>query len=339
MIKKFHKIKIFTILLMFIFSSLIFFSPNGKSNPLDQIYECKPYLIIKYNETLLQEPIIPYDRAREIPVTIQAKIYGPAADIVLGKIGGGGIKLIVDVSIAEVSEGCYASINPPVLQFPVSGEYATQNATISITIDQDLPAFSLKNVVVRMNSRRLGAKATLVEAGNFTQDIPFFVGYLPQLSFSYPDSNVKSISPDEVADFTIEIQNWGNGDTNVSIDIEDIPEGWLAKIVHSITLGTNLFGSTSNIIVSLNVKPPIDFGYHEDRAIIKVKMTPISYNKTEYHGEPHYLYFIVQSNGFSAPGFEIITFILAFIFVLFVIMKKKNKKISKNTRGVKKNDV
>ena len=330
MIKQFHKIKIFLIFLMISSSSLIVLSPIGKSNPLDQIYECKPYIILKYNETLLQEPILPYDKPREIPIEILAKVDGPAADIVLDRIGGPrGLKLIVDVSIAEVSEGCHASINPPIVQFYVSEEYISRNATISITIDQYLPAFSLKNVVVRMNSRKLGSKATLVEAGNFTQDIPFFVGYIPQLSFSYPDSNVKTINPDETAYFTIEIQNWGNGDTNVSCEIEDIPDGWIADIAHSLILGTNLFGGKSKIITSLNVKPPINFGYHEDRAIIKVKMIPTSYNKTEYQGEPLYLFFIVQSNGFSAPGFEIITLFLAFIFVFFVIWKKKNKKIEK----------
>jgi len=299
MIKQFHKIKIFLIFLMIICSSLIVLSPIGKSNPLDQIYECKPYIILKYNETLLQEPILPYDKAKEIPIQILAKIDGPAADIVLDKIGGPrGLKLLVDVSIAEVSEGCHASINPPIVQFYVSGEYVSQNATISITIDQYLPAFSL-------------------------------VGYIPQLSFSYPDGNVKTINPDETAYFTIEIQNWGNGDTNVSCEIEDIPDGWIAEIARSLILGTNLFGGKSKIIASLNVKPPINFGYHEDRAIIKVKMIPTSYNKTEYQGEPLYLFFIVQSNGFSAPGFEIITLFLAFIFVFFVIWKKKNKKIEK----------
>jgi hypothetical protein len=336
MIKQFQKIKIFIVSLILFCSSLFVICPIGKSGPLDKIYECTPFITIEYNETLLQKPIVPYDQPMAIPITVKAKIGGPVADIVLGKIGGGGIRLIVDMSIAEVSEGCHASVNPPILQFSVSDVYESANATLSLTIDQYLPAFSLKNVKVRMNSQSLGAKATVVKAGNFTQDVPFFVGYYPQLSFSYPDSNVKSISPDKTAYFTIEIQNWGNADTNIISEIVDIPEGWQAGIVRNMTLATNLFGSNFKGTISLNVKPPITFGYHEDRAIIKVKMTPECYNNSEYKGEPYYLYFIVQSRGYSTPGFDFIILIFAFIFVLFSIWKRKNNKIEKEQSGGRK---
>jgi hypothetical protein len=335
--KQFQKIKIFVAFLIIFCSSLFIICPIGKSGPLDQIYECTPFIVLEYNETLLQKPIVPYDQPITIPITVKAKIGGPAADIVLDKIGGGGVKLIATISIAEVSEGCHASINPPILQFPVSGEYESANATLSLTIDQYLPAFSLKNVKVRTNSQRLGAKATLVKAGNFTQDVPFFVGYYPQLSFSYPDGNVKSITPDKTAYFTMEIQNWGNADTNVICEIVDLPEGWQAGIVRNTTLATNLFGVNFKGTISLNVKPPINFGYHEDRAILKVKITPECYNKSQYTGEPYYLYFIVQSKGYSTPGFDFIILIFAFIFVLFSIWKQKNNKIEKkqSKRGEK----
>lgn len=334
--KQFQKTKIFTVFLMLFCSSLFVICPVGKSGPLDQIYECTPFIILEYNKTLLlQKPIVPYDQPRTIPVTVKAKIFGPEADIVLAKLGGGGVKLIVDLSIAEVSEGCHASINPPILQFPVSGEYEVSNATLSLTIDQYLPAFSLENVKVMMNSGGLGI---IVKAGNFIQDVSFVVGYSPQLSFSYPDSNVKSISPSEkTAYFTIEIQNWGNGVTNIITEIVDIPEGWQAEIARNMTLGTKLSGSNFKGTMSLNVNPPINFGYHEDRAVIKVKMTPEYYNNTAYKGEAYYLYFIVQSKGFAAtPGFEMSIVLLAFIFVLFPIWKRKNNKIEKRQSGVKK---
>lgn len=336
--KQFQKIKILMIFLMLLCSSLYFISPIGKSAPLDPIYECKPIIIIEYDETLLQDLIVPYDEPRKIPIVIKAKIVGPAADIVTEKIGGGGILFIVDMSIAEVSEGVTASINPPIITFEVSDKFVSANATISITIDKYLPAFSLKNIKVRMNSRRLGSsKATLVKPGNFSQDIPFFVGYIPQLSFAYPKGNVKTINPDETANFTIEIQNWGNADTKVYTEIVDLPDGWLAEIDKNITLGSSLFDSNGKKTISLNVKPPISFGYHEDRAIIKVKMTPVFYNDSNYSGEPHYLYFIVQSEGFATPGFEMITILLGFIFVIIPICKRKNNnKINEKQSGRKK---
>jgi len=324
--KQFQKIKISIIFLLLFCSTLFVISPIGKSGPLDQVYECYPILIIDYDQALVDEPIIPYNATRSIPVKIKARVTGPAADIVLDKIGGGGIKLIVDLSIDEVSEGCQASITPPIVQFPVSGEFVIQNATISITVNKDLPAAAQKDLIVRMSSRRLGIQATLVTSVNVTQEIPFIIGYYPKLSFVYLDGNVRNINPDETASFNFEIQNWGNSVTDVISDIVDLPEGWSAEIAHSTVLGSELVGGTSKKAISLRVKPPIDFGYHEDRVIIKVSMNPTSKINSNDTGEPHYLYFIVQSNGFSTPGFEmvILLFAIILVFIPAVIKKKRN---------------
>lgn len=332
--KQFQKFKIFIIFIIIFCSSLVIICPAGKSGPLDPIYECTPFIEIEYNETLLQKPVVPYDEPRQIPITVKAIINGPSADIVVERIEEGReILLIVDMSIAEVSEGCYASINPPILQFPLSDEYESAPATLSFTIDQYYPAFSLRIVKINMSTKKLGRSVTVVKAKSFIFEIPFIVSYQPQLSFAYPNSNVKNISPGETANFLIEIENWGNAETNVNTEVVDIPEGWQANIVKNLTLGTNLFGGDAKEVISLNVKPPISFGYHEDRAIIKVKMTPVFYNNSEFKGEPHYLYFIVQSKGFSTPGFEMIIIIVAFIFVIFLIWKRKKFKFSKKEFG------
>lgn len=327
--KQFHKTKILTVILMLFCSSLLFICPIGKSAPVDQIYECTPNIVLEYNQTLLEQPIFPYDQPKEIPLTVKISIGGPEADIVLSQVNGGAL-VIVHLSIAEVSEGCHASINPPIAQVSIPkipNEYVSANASLSLTIDQYLPAFSLETVKVSMISERLGKKATIVSEGNFTQDVPFTVGYFPQLSFSYPDGNVKSISPGEMAYFTIGLQNFGNADTRVDAEVVDIPKGWKADVLKSTTLGTNLTSNKFKEAISLNVKPPIDFGYHEDRAVIKVKMTPECYKNSTYKGEPYYLYFIVQSKGISAatPGFEMGSMLLAFIIVIFFIWKRKKQ--------------
>lgn len=332
--KKYHKLKIILIFLTFFCSSIIAIGSNAKSGPLDPIYECKPNLVIEYDKGLLQDPIYPYDEARSIPVKIRLDVTGPASDIVLNKIGTGKIDLIVHMSIAEAPEGCQVSVNPPIVLITLSQDQPVrQNASISITINQYLPALSQEKVVIRMNSEKIG-KTTLITEGNFTQEIPFMVGYLPQLSFVYKDGNVRNINPDETAIFTFELQNWGNGVTNVKSEVEDLPDGWIAEIIHSTILGSELVGSTSKKTISLRVKPPIDFGYHEDRAIIKVSMTPVSYANPVYKGEPHYLYFIVQSKGFFTPGFDIIILLFAFVLVLYPAYKRKNRKSEKKNREV-----
>jgi len=336
--KQFQKVKIFMIFIMLFCSSLLIIMPIGKAGPLDQIYECIPSCVVEYNESLLKDPIIPYSDPITIPITVKTKVTGPADDIVVDKLGPDGIKyeLIVYLSIDEVPEGCHASIAPPLLKSYVTSDFTYSNATISLTLNKELPASAEKKIVVRMATNRIGSKATLVKARNFTKEIPFTVGYLPQLSFTYPDGNVKNIEPDETAYFTMEIQNWGNGITKVNTEIVDIPEGWLTKIVQNTTLGTYQLGTNNKKTISLNVKPPVGFGYHEDRAVIKVKMTPVYFEDQEIKGEPHYLYFIVQSKGFSTPGFEMITLLFAFIFIMMPIIKRKNSKSKeKNHKGGK----
>jgi hypothetical protein len=323
---QFQKIKIFTLFLIILCSCLFVICPIGKSAPIDKVYECTPIIIVEYDESITENPIIPFGEPTIIPVTVKAKIIGPADDIIEEFIGGGGVKLFVDLSIGKVPNGCHASITPTIVPFPVSREYKTTNATLKLTINQYLPVKSQKNVVIQMNSRRLGKGSTLVHKANISQEIPFEVGYYPQLSLSYLNSNVRDIEPDETADFSFEIKNWGNGVTDVSTAIEEIPDGWIAEIINSITLGTEFGGEDSKKTVSLKVKPPIDFGYHEDRAIVKISMTPISRVNPEDKGEPHYLYFIVQSKGVSTPGFETIIFFFAIIiiFVPAIIKKKRN---------------
>ena len=325
MIKQLQKLKTSIILLMLIFSLFIVISPVEKSLPMDQIYECTPFIELEYNKTLLQKPVIPYDEPTKIPLTVKTKIIGPAADIVAGGLSG--VFLIVDLSIEETSEGCYASINPPVLKFNASTEFESENATLSFTINRYFQANILKNVKINLSVRRLGGSATLVKPETFIQEISFIVGYFSQLSFEYPEGNVKAINPGDTANFPIEIENWGNAVTNVYIETIDVPDGWSASITKNLTLETNLFGREYNETVLLTVKPPINFGYHEDRAVIKVKMTPVEYNKTENVGEPSYLYFVIQSTGFSTPGFEVVTLFLAAILIFLpVILKKKTTK-------------
>lgn len=332
--KQFQKVKIFMIFTLIFCSSLLVICPITKSVPLDPYFECEPILMIEYNETLLEDPIVPLEEARTIPVTIKMGITGPGADIVVKYTRA---QFIVNLYITEVPEGCHATISPPIISVDLSkemvGNFLYQYANVSIAIDQNVPALTKERVMVRMESKSLG---TVVKKGNFTQELPFTIGYCPLLSVSTPDGNVKDINPDETASFTIELENRGNGNTEAITKIIDIPDGWIAEIITSTLLGSNLLGGNTKKTLSLNIKPPYGFGYHEDRAVIQVSITPIYYNNPEFEGEPHNLTFIVQSRGFSTPGFEMIIMLVAFVFVLVPIWKRKNNKIEKKTNREKK---
>lgn len=320
---QFNTLKLFLIFLLLTCSVIIVFCPIGKSLPMDPIYECLPDFRIEYDPELIQEPIIPFEEAREIPVVIKARITGPADYIIAeAKIKA---DLVVNLYVYNNPQGVQATITPPILIFDISDEFVSRNATISIIVDKDLPANSKKNVEIGMKVSSLGDKIDIIKEVNVTQEIPFIIGYYPKISFVYLDGNVRNIGPDEIASFNFEIQNWGNSVTDVVSEVVGLPEGWSADIVDNTFLGSKLANGTYIKTISFKVKPPINFGYHEDRAIIEVSMIPKSRINSTVIGESHRLYFIVQSQGFSTPGFETVFLFIAIIFVILPMTLKKRK--------------
>ncbi len=336
-----NRFKILPLIIVLSCSSLALISPVGESAPVDQIYETYPFIEIEYNESLIQETVIPYSEPVNIPIIVKAQLQGTGVDLLedipfTKRLGGKDALahtwLVVHLSIENISDGCYASISPPLIRYRgPSEEFQTANARLSFTIDKYFPAFSLKKVRINASVERLAASATLVRPATYYKEVPFQVGYYSQLSFSYPESNVKDIQPHDTAIFPIEVENWGNTVSNVYIDVMDVPEGWQANIKDNITLETNLYGEDVKEKVLLSVKPPINLGYYEDRAVITVKMTPVFYNNSNFVGNPHYLNFIVQSKGVATPGFEIIIFISAIILIFVPLFRVKNG--SKQKRG------
>lgn len=325
--KQFKKVKIFTVFLILLCSSLFVIGSTVTAAPLDKYFECEPVVVIEYNESLLKDPITPYEETTVIPVTIKARIKGPGQEIVNDYIGVGSTFLPVKLFIEEVPIGCHASINPPIIELkPIGIEFSSVNATVSLTVDRRLPALQQEHVLLRVETGRMGSSATLVKKGNFTLELPFKVGYYPQIAVSTPDGNVKEIHPDESAEFPIDVQNFGNGNTEIISEIVDIPEGWIAEIISGVVVGSESVGANPKETITLKVRPPISFGYHEEREIIQVVLTPKYYKDSDYAGEPHDLFFVVQSRGFSTPGFDLITLSFAFILVSFFIFRIKKSK-------------
>ena len=98
------------------------------------------------------------------------------------------------------------------------------------------------------------------------------------------------------------------------------------EILSGFVLGSENVGGDPKETIILKVRPPISFGYHEEREIIQVALTPSYYKNSEYSGEPQYLFFVVQSRGFSTPGFDFITLLFAFSLISFLIFRRKRSK-------------
>lgn len=60
--------------------------------------------------------------------------------------------------------------------------------------------------------------------------------------------------------------------------------------------------------------------------MIRISITPSYFDNESLKGEEYLLSFIVQSRGFSTPGFESVLVIFAFIVMTFIVKKQRRKK-------------
>ena len=126
----------------------------------------------------------------------------------------------------------------------------------------------------------------------------------------------------DTAQFTIEVENLGNARTVVLFEVVDVPTDWNALITSQIILEEKTGSKATAYLV---VKPPKNFGYHFDEKTIKISMKPVKADDYSKVGEILYEDFLIQSRGFSTPGFESILFVGALFAVLLVFTLRKKK--------------
>jgi len=194
---------------------------------------------------------------------------------------------------------------------------------IELSLDEDAPAYEQGVIYVRATVPTIGP----IDGMEQTFSLSFKPAYRALIS-PVPQTNNKIIGPMDTAEFQVDITNMGNARTKVffEIDYDSLPEGWSAIINDNIVLET---GSGSTGKVYLTVRPPKGFGYHDDDAIIRVKITPKYADDTNIQGEPEYLTVSVESRGLSVIGIEIIIPILILIFLALITAHILIKRIKK----------
>jgi len=134
------------------------------------------------------------------------------------------------------------------------------------------------------------------------------------MKFSTPKGTSQLVTPGETAYFSVDLENYGNGKTVVFSEGVDVPEGWTVEVLPSLTLGSERLGDNPKSTLCFSIHPPDSFGYHDERQVIKYKLIPTYFNDSTICGEELELSFIVQSRGFSTPGFEAIALIIVKYF-------------------------
>jgi hypothetical protein len=209
-------------------------------------------------------------------------------------------------------------INRPGVVQP--NQVSTVETTLTIQVDNNAPAYELGYIKIRASAQTVG----LIEGFDDDFTLTFIPAYKAFISPSYPETYSKEIGPMDTAVFPIVIANLGNARTIVYLKVVSVPKDWIALVTDQIILDE---GAGSKGTAYLIIKPPKSFGYHNDDQTIKISMQPVKYDDSSQKGEITYQSFLVESRGFSTPGFDTLLLLNATaILILFLFIQKKKKK-------------
>ena len=300
-------------------------------NFLDKAYNCNSVVNIEYDNNAARSTFLPVDMVKEIPLTIRYRVTGLFAEEIPLYYQGGEAYNFIYMSVEKTPDWCTASVQPSVIFAFPRAEGTTNSALLSVYVSEDAYAFSEGTIAVKADiPRRMGA----ILGGTFYQNITFTPGYLPNLKLNTPDGTSKLMGPGGTAGFRIDVENLGNADTKLNCSISDLPEGWTASISSDTVIGSKAYGTNPKKTIQFVVQPPYGFGYHNDKEIIRVSIIPSYVNNESLVGKEYYLSFVIQSRGFSTPGFESVFVLIALIGVTFIF--KKRQKIRGNTNKISK---
>ena len=321
--------KIGIVLGLLLISSFVVFAPLSKAGPLMNAYTMISHINVEYDESAAYDPFLPVEMIKEIPLVINFKVTGYLAEHLEPIIENTGIFIFLKVN--ETPEWCAASIIPPMLELPATTNWQSADAILSVIVNENAPAFFEENIKLEVKVGGIGP----LQGGTFYQNVPFVAGYLPILSLKIPDSTYKLLQPDDTASFDIDVENLGNAKTRISCKIMDVPTGWTAYIDSTVVVGSGISGESSKRTIQLVVKPPYEFGYHNEREVIQVSITPSYFGNSSLIGKEYLLSFVVQNRGFSTPGFETVLVVFALMAVALIIKKHNRGKINGNDGGEK----
>ncbi|EMR73816.1 hypothetical protein MBGDN05_00292, partial [Thermoplasmatales archaeon SCGC AB-539-N05] len=218
-------------------------------------------------------PILPVEMVKEIPITVSYLVTGYYAEEIMKVYEETNNTVFLDLYVEEKPEWCTVSILPPTLVMPTTTSLKTANATLSVTVNENAFAFSESTIKIRVNVKGIGA----IQGGTFCHDVLFIPGYLPILGINTPDGTTELVTPGATANFDIEIENLGNAKTEVVFRVLNVPKDWSPNIISNTVLGSKVHGDDPKSTVQLVVQPPYSFGYHNEREVIQVSMTPSYY--------------------------------------------------------------
>jgi hypothetical protein len=314
MTKRFKTVKASILTGIVLISVIAAVSPTTVAGPL---FNLQSVIIVNWNQT--EKPVVPRGEFQQLTLTITHTVTrGIFGKYLLMMYQG--TQITIDLEIVEASPWCTAVLSQgTVATFVIPDVPQVSETKLTLTVSESAPAMDLGYIKIKATARKIGP----IKAFEKEFTLYFQPEYKPLIQATFPESNAKLIGPMDTATFRIDILNMGNARTKVKLTVDKVPAGWIAIVNDEIILEEGI-GSTAPVY--LTIKPPKGFGYHYDQETITISMLPVMADDESKIGEISQASFLVESRGFSTPGFEMIIFIGAFAIVmatLFMIRKRK----------------
>lgn len=315
MTKRFKTVKASILTGIILISVIIAVVPTTSAGIL---FNLQSALTVNWSQNYTQQPLLPRGKATTLTIDITHTVNkGLLGAAILKAYTGNSITIKIEIistpswATASLSTGTVtASINPTTPQ--------VLQTQLTLAVAENAPAFGVGSVQLRATA----LKAGLIQS--YEQDFALYFqpDYKPLISPSYPDSNTKQIGPMDTAMFRIDINNMGNARTKVYLKVDKVPTGWVAIVTDQVILEEGVGSMATAFLV---VKPPKGFGYHYDEKTIEISMQPVWADDESKKGSITPASFLVESRGFSTPGFEAIAFIgaLALVTSILVYIRKR----------------
>ena len=271
--------------------------------------------------------VTPYGQQLQIPIKVGYAISGVGADVVY--FANNPVRITIEVT--EMPEWASISVPIPQILLTISTEFQYDNTTIGIDVNENAPAMATDNIKVLIKAekiRGIGGEVGEVTYGPIRID--FKPTYTPILSMNVRDGNYQEIGPMENAFFHVDLENLGNGKTEVVFEVLGLPKDWTVSVPNIITLGSKAFGDDPTGSVTLTVQPPRGFGYHDDKETIQLKVKVRYFLSASTTEKEYPLDVTVYSRGISTIGIEValivIILIALVIAVILLVFTKKFKR-------------
>ncbi|MCJ7571603.1 MAG: hypothetical protein MUO82_06980, partial [Candidatus Thermoplasmatota archaeon] len=235
------------------------------------IFTFNPVLSINIDNPEDTAGIIPADpMGKVVKVTVFYQINGLLAQIAAPRLDNAG-DAHISVSLGEHPAYCNVYLLTQDIFIPISHEQKSSEVPISmrVTFLENAPLLAQVDIPLILTASVQPAFPYRVEDITVTKIVAVSAAYVPIID-AVPQETQKEVAPGDIAEFKIDLENKGNAETQFVFDLTEVPAGWTASIISQVKISSAAVGGNSKKTVILQVRPPYQFGYHDEEKQITV---------------------------------------------------------------------